>query len=187
MLSYKKINNFYYFEHWFELFFIQYCICSCLSAWEFHSFNWPHTLKTVPNALIYEKSFWDRSKRVINFRRDAGVITKWANSCFELTMTFGAILPILRLYQFQSCGETCIESIKAENGTNIDQRIEGCEIINCDSMRGQEISHIEHSMEWIRETALYILPIEIIFTSYKIQFWHIWILSSESPTLYGWS
>ena len=114
--------------------------CSFLSCWEFHYFNWPFTLPAVPNALVYDKAYWERSRRVINFRRDGSVITKWANTTFELMIAFSALLPIFPMFA---------------------------------DRQSQDSLWIIHEFSWIRWLALFVVPCELIVSSYKVYFWHI--------------
>ena len=100
----------FYIENWFMLFYLVYTLCSFLVLAEFHLFNYPFSLDTIPNHVIHKRRYWENWKPIIvNYRRDAAVIMKWANIFFEVSATFGflaIVYPIFFHFLRDSfCGE----------------------------------------------------------------------------------
>lgn len=130
---------------------MSYTTFAFISCWMFHAFNWPHTLNAVPNCVVYNKK-WISSYRVVNFRRDSDVITKWANTCFELLVTFSPLIVGYPLFTFLN---------------NI------LEISTLDDGGKEARDWILSTNSWIYFEIL-LIPLELLLSSYIISFWHVW-------------
>lgn len=189
-----------YIEHWFMFFYLMFTLTSAFTLIEFHIFNYPLSLITVPNHIIHSKDYWKNKDLIVNYRRDASVIMKWANIFFELSVTFGLMAlsyPICLKFvtNYQICvkaNDICdgyepvnvtssTDSFVIDNGYNINA-------VDSNTLKEnynifltqpnniiQEVNWILSDMGWIRAIAA-LIPLEMFISTYRIQFWHIWLV-----------
>lgn len=144
----------------------------------------------MPNYIIHNKLYWTNKDIIVNYRRDASVIMKWANIFFELSIMFGIMslsYPVfLNFFAdknsiYQQAEKLC-QNYFMDNETDsslndeVPQRYLLQVLPENSNDIYDEIGYILKGFYWIRILAIIFVPLEFIISSYRIQFWHIWLI-----------